>query len=79
VVAKRMSRVSMDCLKWNKRSVNQAFETLGLRSAIMYRAEAPAIMDSLGSPEVDRFDVIRCSEGRSAALKWQTEQFAPYE
>jgi hypothetical protein len=36
-------------------------------------------MDSLGSPEVDRFDVIRCSEGLSAALKWQTEQFAPYE
>jgi hypothetical protein len=30
-VAKRMSRVSMDCLKWNKRSVNQAFETMGLR------------------------------------------------
>jgi enoyl-CoA hydratase/carnithine racemase len=78
-IAKRMSRVSMDCLKWNKRSVNQAFETMGLRSAIMYGAEASAIMDATGSPEADRFDAIRRSDGLAAALKWRTEQFAPYE
>ncbi len=51
-----MSRVSPDCLKWNKRSVNQAFETMGLRNAIMYGAEASAIMDATGSPEADKFD-----------------------
>ena len=78
-IAKRMSRVSMDCLKWNKRSVNQAFETMGLRSAIMYGAEASAIMDSTGSPEAERFDDIRRRDGLNAALKWRTEQFAPYE
>jgi enoyl-CoA hydratase/carnithine racemase len=78
-IAKRMSRVSADCLKWNKRSVNQAFETMGLRNAIMYGAEASAIMDSLGSPEADQFDAIRRSDGLGAALKWRTEQFAPYE
>jgi enoyl-CoA hydratase/carnithine racemase len=78
-IAKRVSRVSMDCLKWNKRSINQAFETMGLRNAIMYSAEASAIMDALGSPEADRFDAIRRSEGLSAALRWRTEQFAPYE
>jgi enoyl-CoA hydratase/carnithine racemase len=78
-IAKRMSRVSADCLKWNKRSVNHAFETMGLRNAIMYGAEASAIMDALGSPEADRFDAIRRSEGLPAALQWRTEQFAPYE
>jgi enoyl-CoA hydratase/carnithine racemase len=78
-VAKRMSRVSVDCLKWNKRSVNHAFETMGLRNAITYGAEASAIMDALGSPEADRFDAIRRSAGLPAALKWRTEQFAPYE
>lgn len=78
-IAKRMSRVSADCLKWNKRSINQAFETMGLRSAIMYGAEASAIMDATSSPEADRFDLIRRAEGLAAALKWRTDQFAPYE
>ncbi|HTC07243.1 MAG TPA: enoyl-CoA hydratase/isomerase family protein [Acetobacteraceae bacterium] len=78
-IAKRMSRVSADCLKWNKRSVNQAFETMGLRNAIMYGAEASAIMDSLSSPEADRFDEIRRRDGLSAALQWRAEQFAPFE
>jgi enoyl-CoA hydratase/carnithine racemase len=78
-IAKRMSRVSADCLKWNKRSVNQAFETMGLRNAIMYGAEASAIMDATSSPEADQFDAIRRSDGLSAALKWRAEQFAPFE
>ncbi len=78
-IARRMSRVSLDCLRWNKRSINQAFETMGLRNAIAYGAEACAIMDSVGSPEAEKFDSIRRSEGLGAALKWRTEQFAPYE
>ena len=45
----------------------------------VYGAEASAIMDSTGSPEADRFDAIRRSDGLAAALKWRTEQFAPYE
>ena len=78
-IAKRMSRVSADCLKWNKRSVNQAFETMGLRNAINYGAEASAIMDATSSPEADQFDAIRRRDGLSAALKWRAEQFAPFE
>ena len=77
-IARRMSRVSMDCLKWNKRSVNQAFETMGLRSAIM-SARGVGDHGCDGSPEADRFDAIRRSDGLAAALKWRAEQFAPYE
>jgi hypothetical protein len=29
-----------DCLKWNKRAINQACDTMGLRNAIIYGAEA---------------------------------------
>ena len=42
-IAKRMSRVALDCLKWNKRAINQTFETMGLRAAIQYGSEACAI------------------------------------
>jgi enoyl-CoA hydratase/carnithine racemase len=78
-IAKRMSRVSLDCLKWNKRAINQTFETMGLRTAIQYGSEASAIMDATGSPEASRFEEIRRSEGLQAALAWRTAQFAPYE
>jgi enoyl-CoA hydratase len=78
-IAKRMSRVSADCLKWNKRAINHTFETMGLRNAIQYGSEACAIMDATGSPEAAKFDEVRRSQGLGAALAWRTEQFAPYE
>jgi enoyl-CoA hydratase/carnithine racemase len=78
-VARRMSRVSLECLKWNKRAINHTFETMGLRTAIQYGSEACAIMDATGSPEAARFDEIRRSQGLGAALAWRQEQFAPYE
>ena len=78
-IAKRMSRVAVDCLKWNKRAINQTFETMGLRSAIQYGSEACAILDATGSPEADTFENIRRTEGLSAALKWRAAQFAEFE
>jgi enoyl-CoA hydratase len=77
--AKRMSRVSLSCLQWDKRAINQTFEIMGLRNAIQYGSEASAIMDALGSPEADQFDSTRRQHGMGAALKWRSDQFSPYE
>lgn len=78
-IAKRMSRVSLECLKWNKRVINQTYEIMGLRNAIQYGAEACAIVGSAGSPEADTFYELRQTQGLQAALKWRKEQFAPFE
>lgn len=78
-IGRRMSRVSLACLQWNKRAINHAFETMGLRNAIRYGAEACAIMDATSSPEADMFDQLRRTEGLGAALAWRTAQFAQYE
>lgn len=78
-LAKRMSRVSLECLQWNKRALNHTFETMGLRNAIAYGAEACALMDSIGSPEAEQFATLRREKGMAAALKWRADQFAPYE
>jgi enoyl-CoA hydratase len=78
-IAKRMSRVAVECLKWNKRAINQTFETMGLKAAIQYGSEACAIMDATGSPEAAEFDAIRRSKGLGEALKWRNSLFAPYE
>jgi enoyl-CoA hydratase/carnithine racemase len=78
-IAKRMSRVSLECLQMNKKALNNSFETMGMRQAIAYGAEVCALMDSIGSPEASQFDSIRREKGMAAALKWRAEQFAPYE
>jgi enoyl-CoA hydratase len=78
-LAKRMSRVSLEFLRLNKCSINHTFEAMGFRSSLQHGAELAAVMLAQGSPEGDRFNAIRKSEGLAAALKWRDEQFAPYE
>lgn len=78
-IARRISRVALDCLKWNKRAVNQSFETMGLRAALQYGSEACAMMDATSSPEAEEFDRIRRKDGLTAALRWREALFAPYE
>ncbi len=78
-IAKRMSRVALSCLQTNKRVINNTFETMGLRSALAYGAEAACLMHAGGTLENDTFDEIRRSKGLKAALAWRAEQFAQFE
>ena len=78
-VARRMSRVALQALRWNKRAINQTFEAMGFRMALQYGLEACAILDSTESPEGKTFDELRRSKGLSEALKWRDALFAPYE
>src|SRR5690606_30537183 len=43
-IAKRMSRVAASCQTWNKRAINQAFETMGLETALRYGMDAASIL-----------------------------------
>ena len=78
-IAKRISRVALDCLRFNKRAINHAFEGMGLRTAIRYGAETCAMMDAIGSDEAREFDRLRRMRGLREALKWRDGLFAPFE
>jgi hypothetical protein len=78
-IAKRMSRVALSCLQWNKRALRETFEIMGQRAALRYGVEAAAIMDAQSSPEYDRFDEIRRAEGLSKANQWRDAQFKQFE
>lgn len=78
-VARRMSRVALPALQWNKRAINQAFETMGFRAAMQYGLEACAILDSTPSPESETFDELRRTRGLGEAVRWRDGLFAPYE
>ncbi|MEI2418257.1 enoyl-CoA hydratase/isomerase family protein [Orrella sp. JC864] len=78
-LARRISQVSLEYLRTNKRIINRTFEMMGLRHAIEYGAEAAAMMNTIGSPEAEAFDRIKREQGLSAALKWRAAGFAQYE
>jgi enoyl-CoA hydratase/carnithine racemase len=78
-IAKRMSRVALAALQWNKRAINNTFDTMGLRAALQYGVEACSLLDATGTPEYSTFDEIRRSMGLGEAMKWRDAQFAPFE
>jgi enoyl-CoA hydratase len=78
-IAKRMGLVPLNTLQWNKRAINQAYETMGMGSALQYGLEACAIMDATPSPEYIEFDEVMRADGLKAAIKWRDSRFAALE
>jgi enoyl-CoA hydratase/carnithine racemase len=78
-VARRMSRVALEALQWNKRAMNRTFEVMGFASALQYGLEACAILDSTETEEGRTFNELRRNKGLKEALQWQKSLFSPYE
>ena len=78
-IAKRMSRVALAALQWNKRAINTTYEAMGFAAALQYGVEACTMMDATKTPEWRAFEEIRATQGVSEAIKWRTGLFAPFE
>ena len=78
-IAKRMSRVALAAVQWNKRAINQTFEAMGFTSAMRYGREACIMLDATDTPEYRAFNRIRTTEGLGPALKHLRDTFGPYE
>ena len=78
-IAKRMSRVAASCQSWNKKAINQTFEVMGIQTALKHGVDAAAILRAIGSPEREKFDELRRTEGLPAALAWRKALFEPFE
>jgi len=77
-IAKRMSRVAMAALQWNKRALNQTYETMGFGAAMQYGLEACVMLDVIETPEGKKFMEIQKKDGLTAAIRWRDAQFAPF-
>jgi enoyl-CoA hydratase/carnithine racemase len=78
-LARRMSMVALACLQANKRAINQTYEAMGFRTAMMYGLETAVMLDAAGTPEFRQFDVLRREQGLKAALAWRDGMFKQYE
>ncbi|MDO8210178.1 enoyl-CoA hydratase/isomerase family protein [Conexibacter sp. CPCC 206217] len=77
--AKRIARVSLTTLQWNKRAINETYEAMGFGTAMRSAMQACVIADSTQTPEYADFHRMKSERGLAAALKWRREQFAAYE
>lgn len=77
-IAKRMSRVAMPTLVWQKKALNYALLAAGFDSALRYGAEACKLI-SLSRSEFKHFRELQKSAGVAAAIKWRDSIFAPFE
>ncbi|WP_407151135.1 enoyl-CoA hydratase/isomerase family protein [Bradyrhizobium sp. ORS 86] len=77
-IAKRMSRVALPTLMWNKKALNAALIAGGFDSALRYSAATCLIADNTES-EFKRFRELQWTEGVGAAVKWRDSIFAPFE
>ena len=78
-IAKRMSRVAIECLTWNKRAMNKTSEIMGFKSALDYGFESCVQLDNSIAPEYQMFDKLRREKNLGEAIKWRDAQFAQYE
>ena len=78
-IAKRMSRVAIECLTWNKRAMNRGAEACGFRTALDIGFDACVQLDNSIAPEYQIFDKLRREKSLNEAIKWRDGQFAPYE
>ncbi len=77
--AKRMSQVALSCLQYNKRAINNTYESMGFNSAMRYGVAIATLSDSTVTPEFAEFDRVRRERGLKAALEWRDAQFRKYE
>ena len=77
--AKRMSQVALSCLQYNKRAINNTYESMGFNSAMRYGVAMATLSDSTVTPEFAEFDRVRRERGLKAALEWRDAQFRKYE
>lgn len=78
-IARRMSRVAIEALQWNKRAINRTFEIMGFANALQYGLEACTMLDSTETEDGKTFNELRRTKGLGEALQWQKSLFAPYE
>lgn len=78
-IARRISRVALAALQWNKRAINAAFEAMGFDTALRYGGDLAVLLNATSTPEYNAFDRIRTQQGLAAAIRWREEQFKPFE
>lgn len=75
-IAGDLAAASPAVLRLTKRAINQSYEAMGMRSALLAAVDKAAIVELTGRADRNEFNRIRKEEGLKAALNWRDQRFA---
>ncbi|MCP3989915.1 MAG: enoyl-CoA hydratase/isomerase family protein [Actinomycetia bacterium] len=72
-----IAKLPKTTVEYNKKLINMAYELMGVRQVIdrSMELEAVALTSTGSSPEIEKFEELRNSEGLNAALAWNAARF----
>jgi enoyl-CoA hydratase len=62
-------------LRLTKLALLRAYESMGLRAAVLANLDLSAILNAAETPDQRRFDEIVSSQGLKAALAWRDSRY----
>ncbi|MDL2294139.1 enoyl-CoA hydratase/isomerase family protein [Ruminococcaceae bacterium OttesenSCG-928-D13] len=75
-LAKKLVKVPVPAMQLNKENINRAYETAGIREALLAGEQIFGAVHMTHTPENDAFFAVAAEKGLKEAFKWRDAQFA---
>lgn len=75
--ARRIALAPLSVLRYTKRTLNRAYEAMGLRDAVASNLDIAAVLNSAATPERAEFTDLVATKGLGAALAWRDARYGP--
>jgi enoyl-CoA hydratase/carnithine racemase len=74
-LVRKIAPTPLPVLRLTKLALLRAYESMGLRSAVLSNLDLSAILNAAGTPEQREFDEIVSTRGLKAALAWRDSRY----
>ena len=79
VLARKIALTPLSILRYTKRAITRAYDSMGLTSAVESNLDIAAVLNSAETPERAEFTELVASKGLGAALAWRDERYGAVE
>jgi enoyl-CoA hydratase len=78
-LARKIALTPLSILRYTKRTLNRAYEAMGLVNAVESNIDLAAVLNSAETPERREFSERVAAKGLGAALAWRDARYADFE
>lgn len=78
-LARRIALTPLPILRYTKRTLNRAYQAMGLVDAVESNLDLAAVLNSAATPERAEFTELVATKGLGAALAWRDARYADFD
>lgn len=78
-LARRIALTPLSILRYTKRTLNRAYQAMGLVDAVESNLDLAAVLNSAATPERAEFTELVASKGLGAALAWRDARYSDFD